>query len=38
MVSSNASPSPMQTILDQLTEELCRHNRGLITELPRWMQ
>lgn len=29
---------PNQTILDQLAEELCRHNRGLIIELPRWMQ
>jgi hypothetical protein len=34
MVHSN---TPAQTILDQLAEELCRHNRGLITELPRWM-
>lgn len=38
MTVSNYQPSPSQTILDQLTEELCRHNRGLITEFPRWMQ
>lgn len=26
-----------QTIIDQLTDELCDYNRGLIIELPRWM-
>lgn len=34
----NHQPASSQTVLDQIVEELCRHNRGQITELPRWMQ
>lgn len=38
MLEQNHKLNPSQTVLDQITEELSRHNRGLITELPRWMQ
>lgn len=38
MVEQAHQPNPSPTALDQITEELSRHNRGLITELPRWMQ
>jgi len=38
MLEQNHQSNPLQTVLDQITEELSRYNRGMITELPRWMQ
>lgn len=38
MITQNQGVTAMQTLLDQLSDELCRHNRGLVTELPRWMR
>ncbi len=38
MAEQNQNTTPSQTLLEQITEELSRHNRGLVTELPRWMQ
>lgn len=37
MTQSNDALSAQPSILDQLTDELHYYNRGLITELPRWM-